>query len=225
MNPDPPATMIFPAISKLYDGKLTTFPNVLKFPRNLWQVSGLLATPMKAALAASLLLAVVPSLVRGQAPANQSPMAPELVGKNWLNAPKEGSPTLAGRKGKVTLVAFWTFACINCQNNFAPYNRLLKTYRRRGVELISVHTPELPIERDPAEVEKHVKKFKIDYPVLLDPEGTNWKNWKQEVWPTIYVLDAKGRVRYYWVGELNYRNAGGENTVSKVIERLLSEQS
>lgn len=180
---------------------------------------------MRAIFAASILLApAIGAYAVPQASPSASPKAPELVGTTWFNVEKGKEPTLESRKGKVTLVAFWTFACINCQNNFQPYARLLKTYRPKGVELISIHTPELEIEKKTEEVEKHIKQFKIDYPVLVDTEGKNWFGWKQQVWPTLYVLDSKGRVRYQWTGELNYRNAGGETTVAKVIDRLLAEK-
>jgi peroxiredoxin len=160
-----------------------------------------------------------------QAKPSESPKAPELEGSTWLNVEKGKEPSIKSRAGKVTLVAFWTFACINCQNNFKPYSRLLKTYRRRDVELLSIHTPELEFEKKLDQVEKHVKKFEIDYPVLVDSEGKNWKNWKQGVWPTLYVIDGKGRVRFQWTGELNYKGAGGEDKVAKVIDYLLAEKS
>ncbi len=151
--------------------------------------------------------------------------APEFVGGPWLNT-KDGKPlTLASRKGKPTLVAFWTFDCINCRHNLAAYERLLAKYRPLGVELLSVHTPELPEEHDAKLLQQHIEKFKISYPVLVDNSETNWNRWHLSVWPSLYVVDANGMVRYHWFGELNWDNAGGEEKVAKILDGLLAEGS
>jgi len=166
------------------------------------------------------------SVARGSAQTPDIPVgnkAPALVGGPWLNT-KDGKPvTIESRKGKPTLVAFWTFACENCQNNLKPYERILALYRKKGVELISVHTPELKIEREQAEVQKHIAKYKIDYPVLVDNDGANWNRWQLSVWPTLFVLDKQGRVRYQWKGELNWQNGGGEAKIEQVLDALLAE--
>jgi peroxiredoxin len=169
-------------------------------------------------LAAMLVTAAVP-----QVPANQAPAAPEFAEGKWLNV-QEGKPvTLASRRGKPTLVAFWTFACSNCHANFAPYERLLKTFRPKGVELLSIHTPELRVERDIEEVKKEVSKRKIDYPVLIDNDFANWKRWNNTMWPSLYVLDGEGRIRYRWIGELNWNGQKGEANVASVLNILLNE--
>lgn len=171
---------------------------------------------------------VLASLGLGQikmAPPLERDRAPGFAPGPWINT-KEGKPiSLDSRKGKPTLVAFWTFACSNCQNNFAPYARLLAKYRAKGVEMISIHTPELKIERNEEEVRAHVQRFKIDYPVLIDNDDQNWKRWKVDVWPTLFVVDGNGIVRYHWVGELNWRGAGGEAKIAQVLDALLLEKS
>ncbi|RYG38446.1 redoxin domain-containing protein [bacterium] len=150
--------------------------------------------------------------------------APELTGGLWLNT-EDGKPiTFESRRGKPTLVAFWTFACSNCQANIAPYARLLAKYRPKGVEMISVHTPELDIERNPEEVKRHLDKFKIDYPVLIDNDHANWNRWKLKWWPTLYVLDGQGVVIHRWEGELNWNGAKGEVEVARLLDRLLDEK-
>ena len=156
------------------------------------------------------------------AAANPKDRAPEITGGPWLNTKDEKSITLATRKGKPTLVAFWTFACSNCQVNLKPYERLLAKYRAKGVEMIAVHTPELDEEHDLDKVKEHIKKFKIDYPVVIDNDNANWNAWKIEVWPTLLVVDGDGIVRYHWVGELNWKGAGGEAKVAKVLDELLA---
>lgn len=158
---------------------------------------------------------------RPQPPRNPN-QAPELVGGPWLNT-KDGKPmTLQSRHGKPTLVAFWTFACENCQHNFPAYARLLKRYRSKGVELISIHTPEMRVERDVDQVAKHIEENKIDYPVLIDNSRVNWKNWMVDMWPSLYVVDGNGVVRYHWYGELNWKDAGGEAKIAEVLDELLA---
>jgi thiol-disulfide isomerase/thioredoxin len=150
--------------------------------------------------------------------------APELVGDAWLNTP-EGKPvTLASRRGKVTILHFWTFGCINCQRNLPAYARWQKQFEKRDVAVIGVHTPETEGERNPDNVAKELKKLGITYPVILDPKGANWTRWKQAWWPTVYLLDRKGRVRYGWEGELEWKHAGGEAKLTSLVEQLLREQ-
>ena len=148
--------------------------------------------------------------------------APDFVGGPWLNTPDGKPVTIASRKGKPTLVAFWTFACENCQANIAPYARLLAKYHPKGVEMISVHTPELRIEHDLDEVKKHIAKYKIDYPVLIDNDNANWNRWHVQVWPTLYVVDGNGIVKCRWVGELGWNGAKGEEEIGKVLDSLLA---
>ena len=181
-------------------------------------------TPLAVVL--SLALASAYALALGQtASAKRAANAsPEFVGGPWINT-KDGKPvTLESRLGKPTLVAFWTFGCSNCQANLKPYARLLARYRPKGVELLSVHTPELKIERDVVEVKKHVQKYGIDYPVLIDGANANWDRWKIRYWPTLLLLDGKGRTVRYWEGELNWQGADGEGEVAKALDALLANR-
>ncbi len=181
----------------------------------------------KPILAALCLTSVVAAsaFVLAQGPPAKKPnpdQAPLFAEGTWLNT-KDGKPvTLESRKGKPTLVAFWTFACSNCQANIAPYQRLLAKYRPKGVEMISVHTPEIKIERDIEQVKKHIAKFKIDYPVLIDNDNANWNRWNVQVWPTLYVIDGAGVAKFHWKGELNWQGAGGEAKIGQVLDGLLA---
>jgi hypothetical protein len=74
-----------------------------------------------------------------------------------------------------------------------------------------------------ANVARRVKRLGITYPVLLDNQGTNWQRWGQQYWPTVYLIDKRGRMRYRWVGELEYNQAGGEAHVADLIAQLLKE--
>jgi peroxiredoxin len=150
--------------------------------------------------------------------------APELVGGPWLNTHDGASITLASRKGNVSVVEFWTFACINCRHNLSAYARWSRKFAARGVNVIGVHTPETPPEYVAENVRREVEKLGIAYPVLLDREHTNWNRWNQEFWPAIYLIDKHGLIRYRWEGELEYNHAGGEAKIESLIEKLLAEK-
>ncbi len=150
--------------------------------------------------------------------------APELSGNSWLNVPKDTKVSLGSLKGKVIVVHFWTFGCINCKRNLPYYAEWQKRFAARGLEIIGVHTPETQEERDPANVAKKVKEYGITYPVLIDENSSNWKLWQQRCWPTVYLVDKLGRVRFAWEGELEYNGAGGSAKVPQIIEQLLNER-
>ena len=145
-----------------------------------------------------------------------SQRAPELVGKSWLNTEKPIS--LASRRGKVTIVEFWTFGCSNCRANLPIYAKWAKKFAADGVEVIGVHTPEFDHERDPQNVAAKVKELNISYPVLLDGKNENWNRWKQKFWPAIYVLDGEGAVREKWEGELGQNEAAFTAKIEKLVQ-------
>jgi thiol-disulfide isomerase/thioredoxin len=149
--------------------------------------------------------------------------APELTGDAWLNVPNGIRLTLASRKGKVTILHFWTFDCINCKHNLPAYSRWQKQFAAKGVLVIGVHTPETEAEHNLANVIRKVKELGITYPVLVDSARENWKHWQQRMWPTIYLIDKRGMVRYGWEGELEYQGAGGEAKMTRLIEALVKE--
>lgn len=89
--------------------------------------------------------------------------------------------------------------------------------------IIGVHTPETPWERMTANVARQVRQLGITYPVLIDQKGANWGRWRQQYWPTVYLIDKHGRVRYRWAGELEYNHAGGEAAMGQRVAELLKE--
>ena len=168
------------------------------------------------------ILALATPLPGGQ-PHTLNSKAPELVTSKdnaWLNAEPI---TLKAREGKVTIVHFWTFDCINCRHNLPSYARWQERFAGRDVAIIGVHTPELPREAVRANVEKKVREYGITYPVLLDPRMTNWNRWNQQFWPCVYIIDKHGKIRYRWDGELNYGGANGEAKLAELIEELLRD--
>lgn len=177
---------------------------------------------LKCAAVGSCFVALTAYLAVGGGGMTQAaPRAPELVGSQWLNTP-EGKPiSLQSRLGKVTVVHFWTFECINCRHNLPAYARLQKKFEKLGVQFFGIHTPELETEKDPNNVAKAIKELGIAFPVLIDGQADNWKRWSVHYWPTVYVLDKQGRVQFTWEGELNWNGATGESQVANVIESLL----
>ena len=148
--------------------------------------------------------------------------APLLAGeaRDWLNT--EGKK-LELEKGRVYVVEFWTFGCINCQRNLPSYARWQKRFAGKNVTIIGIHTPETDSEKKRENVVQQVKKLDITYPVLLDQEGTNWMRWRQQLWPTVYLVDKHRNARYRWLGELDWQHAGGEEKMAACIEQLLRE--
>ncbi len=149
------------------------------------------------------------------------PLAPELIDSGkWTS---ETTATLESLRGQVVLVHFYAFQCHNCVANFSHYKRWDETLSRKGVRVIGIQTPETPDERDATQVIKAAKKENFQFPVLIDLENKNWNAWGNTMWPTVYVIDKKGYIRFWWQGELNWQGATGDLKIEKLIDQLLSE--
>jgi peroxiredoxin len=148
--------------------------------------------------------------------------APEFRGvTQWINSEPL---TMAKLRGKVVLVHFWTNGCYNCVNNYEHYKAWTERYADKDVVIVGVHTPETSGERDVARIKAQAAKHGLKFPILVDNNLSNWKAWNNRCWPTVYVVDRRGRVRYGWEGELNYQGAKGEETVRKLVDKLLLER-
>jgi cytochrome c biogenesis protein CcdA/thiol-disulfide isomerase/thioredoxin len=134
----------------------------------------------------------------------------------WLNSPPLTREQL---KGKVVLVDFWTYSCINCIRTLPYVRAWAERYRDDGLVVIGVHAPEFAFEKDLDNVRNAVRQFGVTYPVAVDNDRAIWRAFKNEYWPAHYFIDAKGRLRYHHFGEGDY--AGSE----RVIQRLLAEAS
>jgi peroxiredoxin len=148
--------------------------------------------------------------------------APELVsGGEWINSKPL---TLAQLRGKVVVVHFWTFGCINCIHNHPHYRGWNESFASRGLTLIGIHTPETDGERDIETVKQKTAEAKFEFPVLIDNDRRNWNAWGNSMWPAVYLIDKHGDVRYWWFGELNWQGAEGEKLLRSRINELLVEK-
>lgn len=138
---------------------------------------------------------------------------PEFQGiSQWLNS----SPLdMADLKGKVVLVQFWTFACINCQRTLPYIVRWHQQYAAQGLKIVGVHTPEFPFERDINNVKKALKQRQITYPVALDNDYKTWSAYKNQYWPHLFLADRQGIQRYDHIGE------GAYEETEQIIRKLL----
>ncbi|HEX7854377.1 MAG TPA: cytochrome c biogenesis protein CcdA [Sphingobium sp.] len=140
---------------------------------------------------------------------------PSLSGATeWINSPPLSSQSL---RGKVVLVDFWTYSCINCLRSLPYVRAWAEKYKDQGLVVIGVHAPEFAFEKDPANVRKAVHDLGIGYPVALDNDHAIWRAFKNQYWPAHYFIDGKGRIRYHHFGEGQYAES------EKVIQRLLAE--
>lgn len=141
------------------------------------------------------------------------PKAPEIAGiTHWINSEPL---TMASLKGKVVLVDFWTYSCINCLRTLPYMNDWQKKYADKGLVIIGVHAPEFAFEKEIENVKQAIQKYAIQYPVALDNDYATWNNYSNRYWPAKYLIDANGRVRYYHFGEGNY-----DETEEKIQELL-----
>jgi cytochrome c biogenesis protein CcdA/thiol-disulfide isomerase/thioredoxin len=144
--------------------------------------------------------------------------APEFVGtQRWFNTPGGRGLTLAGLRGKVVVVDFWTYSCINCIRTLPYLKAWYSTYHPAGLEIVGVHTPEFSFEKDAGNVATAIKDDGLRYPVVQDNEMSTWNAYGNEYWPAEYFIDARGNVRHAHFGEGDY--AADE----RVIRSLLAE--
>lgn len=128
--------------------------------------------------------------------------APEFTGiERWLNSPPL---TLAGLRGQVVLVDFWTYSCVNCIRTLPHVNRWAQTYRTAGLVVVGVHTPEFAFEKSTANVETAIRRLGVKHPVAQDNRYATWKAFENRYWPAHYLVDARGRIRYRHFGEGEY---------------------
>jgi thiol-disulfide isomerase/thioredoxin len=132
----------------------------------------------------------------------------------WLNAP---ALTPAELRGKVVLVDFWTYTCINWLRTLGYVRAWSEKYRDHGLVVVGVHTPEFPFERDIDNVREAARDMAVEYPVALDGDYAIWRAFSNRYWPAVYIADARGQIRHHHFGE------GGYEECERVTQRLLRE--
>jgi thiol-disulfide isomerase/thioredoxin len=132
----------------------------------------------------------------------------------WLNSPPLTPEEL---RGKVVLVDFWTYTCINWLRTLAWVRAWWEKYESDGLVVIGVHTPEFPFERDPDNVRVAVEEMRVTYPVALDPDFGVWNAFSNSYWPAVYIADMDGRIRYHHYGEGDY------DECERVVKQLLRD--
>ncbi len=141
--------------------------------------------------------------------------APEFAGvTNWLNSKPL---TLASLRGRVVLIDFWTYTCINCIRTLPHLTAWDRTYRKDGLTIVGVHSPEFSFEKGTGNVKRAIAQDGIEYPVAQDNDLATWNAWSNEYWPAEYLIDARGHVRHVNFGEGKY------NETEKAIRSLLAE--
>ncbi len=147
---------------------------------------------------------------------SQFKKAPEFTGiTGFVNTP--APVKLADLKGKVVLVHFWTYTCINCIHTIPHLNDWYQKYSNRGLVIVGVQTPEFSDEKNIANVKTAVNNFQIKYPVILDNNYANWKAYGNNYWPRDYLVDNQGYIRYSHIGEGDY------DQTEQMIQSLLAE--
>ena len=140
---------------------------------------------------------------------------PSLGGATgWLNAPPL---TPAGLRGKVVLIDFWTYTCINWLRTLPYVRAWAAKYKDRALVVIGVHSPEFVFEKNVENVRRAVKDLQVDYPVAIDSDHAIWRAFNNKYWPALYVVDAQGRIRHHHFGE------GGYEQSERIMQHLLGE--
>jgi thiol-disulfide isomerase/thioredoxin len=145
---------------------------------------------------------------------SESVTAPEFAAGEWINSEPLKVSELRGR---VVLIEFWTFGCYNCRNTLPYVKSWNDRYREKGLTVIGVHSPEFDEERKVENLRREVTSLGIRYPVITDNDYQTWNAYHVEAWPTAFLLDKKGRIRWMHVGEGDYDEA------DRLIQKLLAE--
>jgi cytochrome c biogenesis protein CcdA/thiol-disulfide isomerase/thioredoxin len=146
--------------------------------------------------------------------------APEFAGvTRWLNTPGGRALSLSGLRGRVVLVDFWTYSCINCLRTLPHLKAWDRTYRREGLAIVGVHSPEFAFEQETGNVRAAIGRLGLRYPVAMDNAFETWDAYQNRYWPAKYLIDKRGRVRYAHFGE------GAYGETESHIRRLLGERT
>ena len=183
--------------------------------RRFWNrrvLAGLFLVGVAVAIAATQVGSLQGPLPEGSA---RNEPAPEFRGlAGWVNSPPL---TVARLRGKVVLVDFWAYSCVNCVRTFPGLRAMYARYRPFGLEIVGMHSPEFAFEKQASNVRDAVARNDLPWPVALDNDMETWRAYRNHYWPHIYLIDAKGRVRFDHIGE------GGEELIQTHVRSLLEE--
>jgi thiol-disulfide isomerase/thioredoxin len=140
--------------------------------------------------------------------------APELTNTTWLNV--DAPLRLADLRGNVVIVEMWTFGCINCQNVMPLLKEWHGKYYDKGLIIIGNHYPEFSYEEDVENLKDAIDRFDIEYAVAQDNNGETWRAYKNHYWPTLYLIDKQGHLRYVHIGEGRYEET--EENIQALLE-------
>lgn len=140
--------------------------------------------------------------------------APELTNETWLNV--EAPVHLSDLRGKVVIVEMWTLGCINCQHVIPSLKDWYSKYKDQGLVIIGNHYPEFDYEAEFNNLKEAVARYGIQYPVAQDNDGATWRAYKNQYWPTLYLIDKQGHIRYVHIGEGQYKET--EENIKALLE-------
>jgi thiol-disulfide isomerase/thioredoxin len=143
-------------------------------------------------------------------------IAPDFAVSNWFNS---APLNIASLRGKVVLVDFWTYGCVNCVNTLPHVTELYAKYKDRGLVVVGIHTPEFPFERSASNVQAALKRHGITYPVAQDNDSRTWNAYGNQYWPAQYIVDQSGKIVFQHDGEGQYEQ------MDRIIARLLNASS
>ncbi len=174
--------------------------------------------------ALALILVAAAALALGT-PARAAQKAPEFTHSSqaeWLNS----KPLRLGQlRGKVVLIEFWAFECVNCRRTQPWLHAIQQRYADKDFVIVSVHTPELPEERSIANVRKAVAEQRITNPVMVDGDYSYWNAMKNQYWPAFYVIDKRGRIAARAIGEMHVGQARAAELERAIEEQLAADAS
>jgi thiol-disulfide isomerase/thioredoxin len=160
-----------------------------------------------------------PTSISEPAPLPDGPKAPPINNETWLNTRPLTARDLDGR---VRLIEFWTFGCINCVRTIPAVHELYSRYRDKGLIVVGVHSPEFDYERDLGNVKDALVRLDVPYPVAIDNDFATWRAFGNRYWPALYLIDRRGFIRYTHIGELHVATPGWQKMTGQ-IEALLGE--
>jgi thiol-disulfide isomerase/thioredoxin len=137
--------------------------------------------------------------------------------EDWINSPPLSMKDL---RGQVVLIDFWTFDCWNCYRSFPWLNEVHEKFAVRGLRIVGVHSPEFRHEREPQRTAAKVREFKLEHPVMIDNDFSYWKALGNQYWPSFYLIDKRGRLRYRFAGETHRGDRRALEIERRIVELI-----